>query len=200
MKYPSFFNNIESIVLKDDLANFLGAVENGIIEFNYIDIVKSAGHSCATVAGAYLMCMEGLKALYKNETAKRGEIQVEFKENSLDGVAGVISNVITQITGATETNGFKGIAGNFVRHGLISFNADINSSIKLTRIDTEESVEIIYDPSGIQPNPQMFEIFGKFKNGVELSTEELKTFGILWQERVGNIFNNIDKVITVTIL
>ena len=143
------------------------------------------------------MCLEGLKVLFANETAKRGEIKVEFKENSLDGVAGVIANVVTQITGATETSGFKGIAGNFVRHGLISFNANINSSIKLTRIDTGKSVEIIYDPSGIQPNPQMFEIFGKFKNGAELSTDELKTFGILWQERVENIFNNIDEVISV---
>ncbi len=198
MKYPDFFNKIETIKLKDDLANFLGALEGGIVEFSYLDVVKSAGHSCPTVAGAYLMCLTGLKALYKNELPKRGEILVSFKENASEGVAGVIGNVVTQITGATETSGFKGIVGNFARHGLMKFNENIASSIKLKRTDNNESVELIYDPSGIQPNPLLMQIMGKFKNGAELTSEEVETFGKLWQERVERIFNNIDEVITLS--
>ena len=49
MIYPQFFNKIPTIKLQDDLASFLGAFEDGIIEFSYLDIVKSAGHSCPTV-------------------------------------------------------------------------------------------------------------------------------------------------------
>ena len=51
--------------------------DTGEIEFSYVDIVKSAGHSCGTVAGAYLIALEGLKALYGEELPQRGEIKVE---------------------------------------------------------------------------------------------------------------------------
>lgn len=197
MKYPDFFNQIETIKLRDDLADFLGAFDKGMVEFSYLDVVKSAGHSCPTVAGAYLMCQQGLKALYKKEIPKRGGIKVSFQEDPLEGVAGVIGNVVSQITGATETSGFKGIAGNFVRHGLMSFNENIRAGIKLQRTDTGESVELFYNPSGIAPNPKIMQIMGKFKSGVELTDDEKATFGKLWQERVEKIFNNIDKVISI---
>lgn len=197
MTYPKFFDQIETIKLQDDLANFLGALDNGMVEFKYIDVVKSAGHSCPTVAGAYLMCLEGLKALYKNEIPKRGEIQVLFKEDALEGVAGVIGNVVSQITGATVTSGFKGISGNFLRHGLMSFKENIGASIKLQRTDNGESVELIYDPSGIAPAPELMQIMGKFKSGAELTDEEKATFGKLWQERVEKIFNHIGNVISI---
>lgn len=197
MKYPDFFDQIETIKLQDDLASFLGAFDKGMVEFSYLDVVKSAGHSCPTVAGAYLMCLYGLKALYKNEIPKRGEIQARFKEDAMEGVAGVIGNVVSQITGATVTSGFKGIAGNFVRHGLMSFKQNIRSSIKLQRADNGESVEIVYDPSGIAPNPMVMEIMGKFKSGAELSDAEKSTFGKLWQERVEKIFNHADDVLSI---
>lgn len=60
MKLPDFYKTIEPIILKDDLAEFLGAPEDGKIEINYLDLVKMAGHSCVTVAGAYLMTLKGL--------------------------------------------------------------------------------------------------------------------------------------------
>jgi hypothetical protein len=196
MKYPDFFDKIEIITLQDQLAGFLGSCENGIIEFSYFDIVKSAGHSCPTVSGAYLMALKGLKALYGEEMPQRGEIFVSFKEDPKDGVAGVIANVLTQITGATETSGFKGIGGNFERHGLMKFNDDISSSIKLKRLDTNKTVEVTYDPNPILPNPLMFDLMQKIMQN-DATPEETITFGKLWQERVENIFANIDKVITI---
>ena len=197
MTYPDFFNTIETIKLQDSLANFLGTFEDGLVEFSYLDIVKSAGHSCPTVAGAYLMALEGLKALYpNNEIAQRGKIHLSFKEDASEGVAGVIANVLTQITGATETSGFKGIGGNFVRHDLISFNADISSSIKLQRLDNGNCVEVIYNSSSIQGNPLQQELMQKIMQGVATPEEKI-SFGKLWQERVESIFANIDKVITV---
>lgn len=196
MKYPEFFEEIETIKLKDNLSNFLGTFEDGIIEFSYLDIVKSAGHSCPTVAGAYLMTQVALKELYKNEIPIRGDIFVSFKEDFKEGVAGVISNVITQITGATEISGFKGLNGSFQRFGLMKFNDNITSSAKFQRLDNGETVEVIYNPNNILPNPNMSGLMQKIMQNLA-TNEEKKEFGILWQKRVEEIFNNIEKVIKV---
>jgi len=53
----------------------------------YIQLVKAAGHSCPTVAGAYAMSYHALKVLYPDSLPVRGEIKVEFKESLEDGVA-----------------------------------------------------------------------------------------------------------------
>ena len=196
MNYPEFFNTIETIKLQDPLSNLLGTFENGMVEFSYLDIVKSAGHSCPTVSGAYIMALVGLKELYKEETPIRGEIFVAFKENDQEGVAGVIANVLTQITGATESLGFKGLNGNFARHDLMQFNADITSSIKLQRLDTGKSVELIYNPSQIAQDPQTPQLMQKIMQN-NATQEETKLFGQLWQNRVEAIFQNISKVITI---
>ena len=196
MNYPKFYDEVETIKLKDPLSATLGAFEMGEYEFNYLDVVKSAGHSCPTVAGAYLITKEALKALYPNEMPIRGNIKVEFKEDLEDGVAGVISNVISQITGATDKSGFKGLAGKFARHSLMSFNANINSSAKFTRVDNAKSVDVIYDPSSIMPDPAMQPLMQKMMGGLA-EPSEMKKFGELWQDRVKRIFENTQDVISV---
>jgi len=196
MQYPTFFEEIETIKLQDDLANFLGVFEQGIIEFSFLDIVKSAGHSCPTVLGAYLMAKEGLKELYKDEIPKRGEIIVEFKENENEGVAGVISLVITQITGATVNLGFKGLAGQFNRKNLMYFESKINSSVRFTRKDNNKSVEVTYDASSIAVDSRISLLMQRCIQN-RATKEETKEFGILWQNRVENISKNIDQVIRV---
>ena len=197
MSYPDFFDTIETIKVKDPLSQVLGAFSDGEYEFSYLDVVKAAGHSCPTVAGAYIMTLEALKALYPNERAVRGLVKVEFKEALEDGVAGVIGNVVSQITGATDKSGFKGLNGKFARHSLMDFNADVKSSAKFTRMDNKQSVDVTYDPSSVKPNPQMAPLMQKLTSG-QASALEIKEFGNLWQERVKNIFENIDKVIDVT--
>ncbi|MEK6660235.1 MAG: FmdE family protein [Campylobacterota bacterium] len=196
MNYPEFFNSVESIKVVDPLSNVLGAFEDGIYEFTFLDAVKSAGHSCPTVAGAYLITLEGLKALYPNSLAVRGEIKVKFKESLEDGVAGVISNVVSQITGATDKSGFKGLAGKFARHSLMDFNADINSSVRFTRADSGKSVDVYYDPSSIGGNPKMQQLMQKMIGGMA-NKEEIKEFGALWQDRVKRIFENKSSVVKV---
>ena len=196
MNYPKFFDSIESIKVVDPLANILGAFEEGKYEFNFIDVVKSAGHSCPTVAGAYLVTLEGLKALYPDTLAVRGEIKVEFQDALEEGVAGVISNVVSQITGATDKSGFKGLGGKFARHSLMDFNANINSSVRFTRVDNSKSVDVHYDPSSIGGNPKMQSLMQKMMGGMA-NKDEIKEFGELWQDRVKKIFENIPKVIKV---
>ncbi|MCK4874298.1 MAG: hypothetical protein KAR81_03365 [Sulfurimonas sp.] len=196
MGYPSFFDDVESVKLVDPLADILGAFEDGEYEITFKEVVKSAGHSCPTVAGAYLITAEALKALYPDELAVRGEIKVEFSDPLEEGVAGVISNVVTQITGATDKSGFKGLAGNFARHSLMYFRADINSSARFTRVDSDKSVDVFYDPSSIAPSPNMGPLMQKMMGGMA-SQDEVKEFGNLWQDRVKRIFENTSSVVRV---
>lgn len=196
MSYPKFFDSVETIKVVDPLANVLGAFEMGKYEFNYLDVVKSAGHSCPTVAGAYLITAEALKALYPNELAVRGNIKVEFKEPMEEGVAGVISNVVSQITGATDKSGFKGLAGRFARHSLMDFSANINSSARFTRVDSGKKVDVYYDPSSIAPNPKMQPLMQRMMSG-QAQPAEIKEFGEAWQDRVERIFKNTSSVVRV---
>ncbi|NEW61491.1 hypothetical protein GSY74_09375 [Sulfurovum sp. bin170] len=196
MNYPSFFDAIPTIELQDSLSGFLGTFEKGIMEFSYLDVVKSAGHSCPTVAGAYLCTLEGLKALYPDEIAQRGAIKVEFAQNQTEGVAGVIGAVISNITGATTDYGFQGIGGNFDRRDLMFFNQDIDSSVKFSRVDTGATVSVSYNPHSIPARPEMQPLMQKIMQGVA-TPEEKKRFGELWQERVEAIFANVDEVITL---
>ncbi|SFV74812.1 FIG00388076: hypothetical protein [hydrothermal vent metagenome] len=194
MNYPSFYDDIPSIKVKDPLADVLGAIENGEYEFTYLDVVKSAGHSCPTVMGAYLLTLEALQKLYPDQRAIRGDIKVEFKEEMTEGVAGVIGNVISHITGATSQSGFKGLGNKFVRHSLMFFHTQIHSSVRFTRIDTNQSVELIYNPSSIPANPSQQVLMQKVLQE-KASDDEKKELGTLWQDRVQRIFENRKKVI-----
>ena len=197
MQYPTFFDDVEKIILKDDLSDFLGTFEEGIIEFSYTEIVKSAGHSCPTIAGAYLMTLKGLKALYGSEIPLRGGIRVEFGEYSSEGVAGVIANTITNITGATETSGFKGISGSFIRHSLMKFESPIDSIVRFTRIDTGASADVYYYPERIPGDPLIQELMPKVLYN-SASADERTKFGHLWQDRVRKIIAHADDVVIVS--
>ncbi len=195
--FPDFFAQVPGITTFDPLALTLGTVSDGIIKFKYTQIVKSAGHSCPTVAGAYLMTLKALDALYPNTPAVRGEIKVEFKEDFEDGVAGVIANVISNITGATEKSGFKGLNGRFARHSLMSFNTDINSNVRFTRVDNNKSVDVYYNPSVVPPNPKMQELMSLVITQ-NANDEQIKEFGEIWQDRIKRIlidnFDNQDMI------
>jgi len=186
MNYPTFFDEVETIDMVDPLAKVLGALEGGELTFHYIDVVKSAGHSCPTVAGAYLMTLKALKALYPHELPVRGNIKVAFKEPMEEGVAGVIGNVISQLTGATDKSGFKGLNGKFARHSLMEFNAGLSSSARFSRVDTGESVDVFYNPNVVPPLPDMQPLMQKVLSG-SADAEDIKAFGIFWQERVERI-------------
>lgn len=186
MNYPSFFDEVQPIKLHDPLSQFLGAFEGGDLEITYLDCVKLAGHSCPTVAGAYLMALKGLEALYGDRLPQRGRIKVEMRDDLAHGVTGVVGNVIAFIAGAGGTGGFKGIQGKFSRNDLVDYNVPIRREVRLVDLDSGKSVEIDYDPSGIPPSPEMQPLMGKAMQGAA-SEEELNTFGKLWQERVQRI-------------
>lgn len=196
MTHPDFYHNIQNIKVQDPLASFLGAFDEGSYEFSYLDIVKSAGHSCPTVLGAYMMVQEAIKALYEDGVAQRGDIKIEFKDEALNGVAGVIANVMSNLLGSTTNMGFKGIAGIYDRRHLMFFNEDIEGNVKFTRRDTKKSVEVIYDANCISHDAKMSPLMQKCI-AKTANNEEQKEFGILWQKRVEEISLNTSKVITV---
>ncbi len=193
MNYPKFFDSIEHIILKDELSEFLGSTENGIIDISYLEIVKMAGHSCAVVAGAYLMALKGLKALYGEEIPVRGEIKVELK-GTLSDNTGVTLQVLSNITGATVDTGFLGLpGGRFNRRNLITLGADIPYTARFTRIDTGKYVDVNYSPGKVvSPKEILMSAIGP-----HATPESKKSFPERWQKMVETIFDNMDKVITI---
>lgn len=200
MHYPDFFNKVPSITLQDPLSDILGAFEEGVIEIQYLECVKLAGHSCPTVAGAYLMAIQGLKALYGDDIPQRGSIEIAMREQESDGVTGVICNVLSFITGANGAGGFKGLNGKFARNGLVTYHADIPSEVQLRRTDTGASVGLNYNASMIPADPMMQPLMGKLLQGLA-TPEEKKQFGSLWQARVEKILLSTelwDSMVTIT--
>lgn len=183
MKHPDFFDVVPRLRLRDPLAAFLGAVDDGVIEYGYVDAVKLAGHSCPTVASAYWMTRQALRALYGEALAERGAIRVEFRDNRLTGVTGVIANVVGMLTGATQDSGFKGLAGRFDRRKLLFFDADVPLEIRFTRTDSGEMVDVAAHPQQVAGDPDTMPLMQRCLGG-KASAEEAQRFGALWQDRV----------------
>lgn len=186
MKYPDFFDEVPTIRLHDPLAELLGAVGDGIIEYAYADAVKLAGHSCPTVASAYWMTRRALDFLYGTQIPERGAIRVEFREDSLSGVTGVIANVVAMLTGATHDSGFKGLAGRFDRRQLMFFNADVPLQLRFTRIDTGENADVAANLQAVPGDPDTPALMQRCLGG-QASVDERQRFGVAWQERVRRI-------------
>lgn len=186
MQYPDFFDAVPRIRLYDPLAEFLGAVDKGMIEYGYVDAVKLAGHSCPTVASAYWMTRQALAALYGSQTPERGAIRVEFREDSLSGVTGVVANVVAMLTGATHDSGFKGLAGRFDRRQLMFFNVAVPLEIRYTRTDTNAKVDVAANLQAVPGEPDTPTLMRRCLGG-DAAADELRRFGAAWQERVRRI-------------
>ena len=183
MQTPAFFDEVRRLTVHDPLAEFLGAAEHGRIEYGYVDAVKLAGHSCPTVAAAYWMTLKGLESLYPDTLPQRGGIRVEFRQDQLSGVTGVMANVVAMLTGATHDTGFKGIGGRFDRRQLLYFSADVADEIRFTRVDTGEAVDVSAALQRVPFAPETSELMGKCLDG-SATPEEAARFRQHWQARV----------------
>ncbi len=186
MQTPDFFAAVPNLTLRDPLAKFLGACEEGLIEYSYLDVVKLAGHSCPTVAGAYCLTRLALHALYSSEMPERGAIRVEFRDDCLSGVTGVIANVVSMLTGASLDSGFKGLAGRFDRRQLLTFNAAIPLEIRYTRIDNGSQVDAAANLRLVAGDPDMLTLMQHCLTG-QADPEETLRFTAGWQDRVRRI-------------
>ncbi|WP_292938342.1 FmdE family protein [Noviherbaspirillum sp.] len=186
MSYPAFFDQAPAITLHDGLSQFLGAFSDGMITYHYIDAVRLAGHSCPTVAGAYLMTRRALALLYPDQTPERGKVQVRFASAADEGVTGVIGSVVSLITGAAGPGGFKGIGRNFRRQDLMYFSCAIESEASFERVDTGESVQLAMNMGRVQGDPRGGTLLRKLLEGVA-TPQEGEEFATLWQDRVRRI-------------
>lgn len=184
MNYPAFFDDAPRIRVRDPLADFLGAAEGGVLEYRYTDAVRLAGHSCPTVAGSWLLARAALMALYPDETAERGGVAVSMPAPADEGVTGVMAQVFTLVTGAAADNGFHGIGGQFVRHGLLDYaDAAGAGAIRFTRTDTGASVSVVLDLSSVPPAADARALMGAAMHP-DASAAQRAAFGQAWQDRV----------------
>lgn len=186
------------INLYDPLFDLLGSNTNGLITYTYEDVVKLTGHSCPTASGAFLMVKKGLEELYGDETPLRGGIKAVVQGKLGDGVVGVISSVVSYITGATDISGFHGLGGNYDRRGLLSYDENLDAQMLLQRVDTGKSVKITYNPQLVPPAPQMQQLMQMVLSG-NADVKTKKDFQDVWQGRVQNLlaaFNTNPNLIT----
>lgn len=172
-----------TIVVHDALAGFLGAVDDGVVEYRYTDAVRLAGHSCPTVASAFLTVRRALGHLFRDALPQRGQIRVECRDRRDAGVTGVVASVFTLVTGAAEDGGFHGLGGRFVRRNLLHFARPIGDEYRFTRIDTNQAVEASAHPARVPADPLLRELMPRCVAGVA-SDEEAAQFRRLWQDRV----------------
>ena len=181
--FPPFVASAPTIVVHDALAGFLGAVDDGIIEYRYADAVRLAGHSCPTVASAFLMARRALGHLFRDALPERGGVRVDCRDRRDAGVTGVIANVLSLVTGAAEDGGFHGLGGRFVRRNLLRFGQPIGDEFRFTRIDTDQAVEASAHPARVPADPLLRELMPRCVAGVA-SDDEAARFRRLWQDRV----------------
>jgi hypothetical protein len=186
MPFPVFFADAPAITLKDPLAFFLGAPSDGMITYRYEDAVRLAGHSCPTVAGAWLMTLRALRALWPDGMPERGATEVLMDAPQDEGVTGVMAAVAGLVTGAAGPGGFKGIAGRFGRNDLLRFDTGINAELALRRLDTGAMAVASYHPELVPADPEMRERLQLVLAGSR-DPEDQARFASLWQDRVKRI-------------
>lgn len=183
--FPTFFADAPTLKVRDELAEFLGAAQNGIMEYSYLDAVRLCGHSCPTVAGAYLMVLHGLRALYGDDLPERGQIEVLMRGARNEGTTGVTASVATLLTGAAVETGFAGIGaqGQFSRRDLMAFEQESLGVLSLCRRDNGKRVAVSLNATIVPFADEMKTLMPKAVSGMA-SPEEKERFAQLWQERV----------------
>src|SRR3990167_6934914 len=181
-----FYDEVEPIKLREPLAEFLGAIDEGEeIIYTYQDAVKLAGHSCPAVSGAYKITQKALQELYGDKLPVRGEISVRVLGKPDNGANGPMAQVISQITGAATETGFAGLGPRFTRKNKLVFDAENEEpgAFVFTRDDNQKKVKVSYHPENIPSVDRMGDLITKCIVGTatEKQREEFKK---MWQERV----------------
>jgi hypothetical protein len=185
-RFPAFFAQVPRLVVRDPLAEFLGAAEGGMLEYGYADAVRLAGHSCPTVASAYALAHHALTRLFPGELPLRGAVRVSFQHPLDEGVTGVIAAVVGLLGGSAQDGGFKGIGGQFVRRNLQVFGAQQPLALRFTRSDSGATIDAAAELARVPPHPEMPELMRHCMRG-EADAAQTRRFGELWQQRVARI-------------
>lgn len=201
MNLPDFYAQAPIVKTFDPLAQLLGAADGGLLDYTYADVVRLSGHSCPTVAGAFLSGRAALRALYPEGPAERGMIEVLMPAPAHHGTTGVVAQVLTLLTGAAGENGFRGLGGQFARNGLLHFAGRHESDAFIfRRLDNHQSVSVELDTASVPGDPRMRELLTAIVQG-SASADDKQAFAKIWQDRVRRMLLNFaddERVIKLT--
>lgn len=188
---PEHLSGAPRIRVRDPLAAFLGSADGGVLDYGFDDAVRLSGHACPTVAAAWLMTRAALAALYPGALPERGGIAVALRDDADVGVTGVVARVACLVTGAAGDDGFKGIAGRFVRRGLLQFGVAIDGELRFTRLDNGHAVEVSARLERVAADPNLREHLMRALADAG-DPQAQAEFGTLWQERVRQLLAQAD--------
>ena len=201
MNFPDFYQLAPVVRTYDSFAEMLGAAQNGVLEYHYGDAVRLAGHSCPTVAGAFLIGRAALSELYPDGLAERGNIAVHVPAPEDEGTMGVMAQVLTLLTGAASDNGFQGLRGRFKRKGLLTYaEQHEGDAFIFKRIDNNTSVAVTLDVSWVPADPAQGERMMAILQDCAGESQQT-AFAEAWQERVRRLlleFSDDPRVVNVT--
>jgi hypothetical protein len=184
LNFPDFYQLVPVIRTHDPFAAMLGASRDGVLEYHYADAVRLAGHSCPTVAGAFLIGRAALSALYPDGLAERGNIAVHVPAPEDEGTMGVMAQILTLLTGAASGNGFQGLRGRFRRKGLLTFaEQHEGEAFIFKRIDNNARVAVTLDVSRVPADPAQGERMMAILQDCADDAQQT-AFAEAWQERV----------------
>ncbi len=183
---PAFYEKVPAILLRDPLAELLGAAAGGVLRYGYADAVRLAGHSCPTVASTYWLTHRALRLLYPGELPVRGQVEVSLPEPADAGTTGVVGAVAGLLTGAAGEGGFHGLAGQHVRRKLLRFEVAQTTALRFRRTDTGAVVQAEAHVEHVAGDPRAMPLLQRCLAG-QASPDERTEFGRLWQQRVERI-------------
>lgn len=187
--------DVEPIEIRDPVAEALAVLEPGDpFVVTYEDVVRAAGHSCPTAAGAYRIAQLGLAALYPDDLPIRSEVAVEAAGPRDDGAYGVMARIVSYVTGAAGEDGFGGLAGGYGgRRDLLTFDAfeppTPDPTFRFRRTDTDDAVEVAYRVGEV---PDGGPAIGHLQQLVDGSADEQRraAFAEAWHGRVRTVLDD----------
>ena len=189
--------DVEPIRVRDPAAEALAVLEPGEpFVVGYADVVKAAGHSCPTAAGAYRLAQVALDALYPDGLPVRSEIEVLAAGSRDDPSYGVTGRIISYVTGAAGPDGFAGLAGGHGgRRGLLTFDAfetdAVGPTFRFRRTDTGATVEVTYHVGDVPAAGPGIEHLDALVAGTA-SARERGAFRAAWHDRVRTVLADDD--------
>ena len=124
-----------------------------------------------------------LGLLYADAVPERGGVRIDLAEPLDAGVTGVIASVLTLLTGAAPSGGFKGIGGRFARRDLQRFGVELPLMLRFTRLDTGAAVDAGADTARVPADPELPGLMNRCLGGAA-DAEGQRRFATLWQDRV----------------
>lgn len=190
-RYP----DLDPIHVRDPLAEVLGVVDRDEpVAFHYADLVRAAGHSCPTTAGAFRFAEFGLSALYPDAVPVRGDVSVRVGGPVDETAFGVTGRLLSLVTGATGDDGFGGLPGGFGhRRGLLRYAAldGPGVQVRFSRADDDGVIQVTYDVEAVPRLGEAKELLPAVVDG-SADEQAVADFRDAWHRRVDAVLESDD--------